>query len=107
MDFRNAAVSSIAQRADQRNHVQTKFAVWQGPFPLLLGPIGPMIPLARLIAASADTQGEPTTPLQRGNGSPGAVRHRYRVPTEATAGTLAGQLLLCRCRSATFFSCHQ
>jgi len=46
---------SIAQRVDQRNHVQTKFAVGQGPFPLLLGPIGPMIPLARLIAAPADT----------------------------------------------------
>ena len=66
-----------------------------------------MIPLAGWIVTPAHTQDEPTAPLQGGNGSPGAVRHGYRVPAAAAVGTQACQHLLCRRRSATFFSCHQ
>ena len=59
----------IAQGANQGNHIQAELTVRESPCSLLFWPIGPMIPLARLIAAPAHTQGEPTAPLQGGNGS--------------------------------------
>jgi hypothetical protein len=100
-------MSGIAHGADQSDHIQTKLTVRQGPFSLLFWPIGPMIPLARWIATAAHAQNEPTTPLQHSNGSLGAVRHCYQIPTAAAAGTQACQHLLRRRRSATVFSCHR
>src|SRR5512141_2983564 len=54
MDFRDAAMLAVAQRANQGNHVEAELAMRQRPGTLFLGPNGQTVARAAWIVAAAD-----------------------------------------------------
>jgi hypothetical protein len=54
MDFGHTAMFPESQCSYQSNHIQTKFAMGQGPTPLLFWPISVMILLTLAIGTLAD-----------------------------------------------------
>ena len=73
MDFGNAAMFAVAQGTDERDDVETKFAVGQGPCSFLFRTNRQTMTWAGRIVAAADAQGQASDMLKRGDGAGGVV----------------------------------
>ncbi len=73
MDFGDAAMLTIAQRADESDDVKAKLAVGQGPGTFLFRANRQTVARAQRIVAAANAQGEAANILKRGDGARGVV----------------------------------
>src|SRR5437867_3575940 len=78
-----------ARSAAPRDDIQPELAVWQGPAPLLLGPVRLPICRAGRGEAAPDAQGEAVEAGERGHGAAAVVGHMRRAAAVRAAG-LAG-----------------
>src|SRR5258708_22297279 len=77
MDLGEAPKLAIAQRPNQRNHIQPKLSMWQSPSALFFWSCGLMETRTSLITAAIDVEGEPCDSLQRGDRSMAVVAHAH------------------------------
>ncbi len=73
---------TVAEGANEGNHIQTKLAMRQSPGALFLGTNGLMVALTDRVRAAQEGQGETGDILERGDGALGLVE----VPQAATTG---------------------
>jgi hypothetical protein len=85
MDLRDAAVLGHPELADEGEDVQAELAVGQGPRPLGLGAVRPVVPRARRPDAAADAEGQPVDPGEGRDGAAVVVGHVRGAPAVRTA----------------------
>jgi hypothetical protein len=75
MNFWHTAMVTKAQRPNERNHIQTKLAMGQGPTPLHFRARGLMIPGAGARLAAPYGQVQTISPIQPRDRTMGMVGH--------------------------------
>src|SRR5258708_27209814 len=85
---------TIAHHANQRNHIQAIFSVWQCPSSLFFWPIRTMILQAFRVLTAADSETQAISSTERHYRTMGVIRDVCRMVAE-TAGALRGEQRLC------------